>query len=745
MTTRPLPELPAAPVLTYRVEGMDCAHCVQKVERLVGTLPGTAAVSTSFTRQTLRLELDEALTPRQTLERHLRALGYVPALQSGPGAAKPPATPLDTPPHEPQAGTARHAAGATAWYRSAQGRLVLLSGTLLAAAWLLSLAAPQAAELGFVAVTLLAGAPLARRAVISARLGEVFSINLLVTLAALGALLIGEAAEGAAVVFLFAVGELLEGVAAGRARSGVQALAALTPSTAQLLTPQGVQEVPAASLRPGQRVLVTPGTRVPADGVIEEGVSGLDDSAVTGESVPVRRAAGDEVFGGSVSTDGTLTVRVTREANDTTLARILHLIEQAEESRAPTARFIDRFSRVYTPGVVLVSALVAFGPPLLGEPLSPWLYKGLSLLLIGCPCALVLSVPAAVTSGLSAGARRGLLIKGGAALETLARVRTVAFDKTGTLTAGHPRLSECLPAGPDCGPTNPDGGHADPDRVTLGLAAAVAGASSHPLSRAVTDAARARGLSVPAVTDAHARPGEGASATLNGRALHLSSAPSAAGRLGGAMTAELGKLEALEARGLSVSVLHDDHAPLALLAFQDDLRPDAAPALADLRRLGVGAVMLTGDHERAAQAAARDLPTIDVHASLRPGEKLRHLEALPGPVVMVGDGINDAPALARADVGIAMGGGTDVALDTADAALLGSSLRGVPDMVQLARATMRNIHWNIALALGLKGLFLITTLTGATTLWMAVLADTGATALVTANALRLLRWTPERP
>ncbi|MFW8626859.1 heavy metal translocating P-type ATPase [Deinococcus sp. ME38] len=728
MTTRPF-SAPPAPVLTYRVEGMDCAHCVQKVERLVGTLPGTAAVSTSFTRQTLRLELDESRTPRQTLEGHLRALGYVPALQPDPHAVELPATPLDTPLHGPQ--------GGGAWYRSGQGRLVLVSGALLAAAWLLSLAAPQAADLGFVAVTLLAGAPLARRAVISARLGEVFSINLLVTLAALGALLIGEAAEGAAVVFLFAVGELLEGVAAGRARSGVQALAALTPSTAQLLTPQGPREVPAASLRPGQRVLVTPGTRVPADGVIEEGVSGLDDSAVTGESVPVRRAAGDEVFGGSVSTDGTLTVRVTREANDTTLARILHLIEQAEESRAPTARFIDRFSRVYTPGVMLVSALVAFGPPLLGEPLSPWLYKGLSLLLIGCPCALVLSVPAAVTSGLSAGARRGLLIKGGAALETLARVRTVAFDKTGTLTAGQPRLSECLPAGPDRG-------RADPDGETLRLAAAVAGASSHPLSRAVTDAARARGLSVPAVTDAHARPGEGASATLDGRALHLSSAASAAARLGSALDAELGKLEALEARGLSVSMLHDDHVPLALLAFQDDLRPDAAAALTDLRRLGVDRVMLTGDHERAAQAAARDLP-IDVRASLRPEEKLRQLEALPGPVVMVGDGINDAPALARADVGIAMGGGTAVALDTADAALLGSSLRGVPDLVQLARATMRNVHWNIALALGLKGLFLITTLTGATTLWMAVLADTGATALVTANALRLLRWTPERP
>lgn len=728
MTTRPLSD-PPAPVLTYRVEGMDCAHCVQKVERLVGTLPGTAAVSTSFTRQTLRLELDESRTPRQTLEGHLRALGYVPALQPDPHAAELPATPLDTPLHGPQ--------GGGAWYRSGQGRLVLVSGALLAAAWLLSLAAPQAADLGFVAVTLLAGAPLARRAVISARLGEVFSINLLVTLAALGALLIGEAAEGAAVVFLFAVGELLEGVAAGRARSGVQALAALTPSTAQLLTPQGPREVPAASLRPGQRVLVTPGTRVPADGVIEEGVSGLNDSAVTGESVPVRRAAGDEVFGGSVSTDGTLTVRVTREANDTTLARILHLIEQAEESRAPTARFIDRFSRVYTPGVVLVSALVAFGPPLLGEPLSPWLYKGLSLLLIGCPCALVLSVPAAVTSGLSAGARRGLLIKGGAALETLARVRTVAFDKTGTLTAGQPRLSECLPAGPDRGRADPDGG-------TLRLAAAVAGASSHPLSRAVTDAARARGLSVPAVTDAHARPGEGASATLDGRALHLSSAASAAARLGSALDAEFGKLGALEARGLSVSVLHDDHVPLALLAFQDDLRPDAAAALTDLSRLGVDRVMLTGDHERAAQAAARDLP-IEVRASLRPEEKLRHLEALPGPVVMVGDGINDAPALARADVGIAMGGGTAVALDTADAALLGSSLRGVPDLVQLARATMRNVHWNIALALGLKGLFLITTLTGATTLWMAVLADTGATALVTANALRLLRWTPERP
>ncbi len=735
---------------------MDCASCVAKVERLVGGLPGTGEVSTSFTRQTLKVQLDETRTPRQTLEQHLRSLGYVPTLQGRE------TTPDTQHPHEhghehgdshaPGHSQAAAAGPGRPWHQSPQGRLVVLSGAFLAAAWVLGFAAPALSTAAFVAATLLGVWPLARRAVASARLGDPFSINMLVSLAATGAVLIGQAAEGAVVVFFFAVGELLEGVAAGRARAGIQALAALAPKTALLLpdsadgTAPLAREVPAGTLRAGQTVQVNPGARVPADGTVLGGTSGVDDSPVTGESVPVVKSVGDGVFAGSINGDGVLTVRVDREASDTTIARITAMVEEAEASRAPTARFIDRFSRVYTPGVVLVSALVATVPPLLGGDWHSWLYRGISLLLIGCPCALILSVPAAITSGVSAGARRGLLIKGGAALESIGGVRTVAFDKTGTLTAGHPRVTDVHPVG---------GTRED----VLRLAAAAEAGSSHPLARAVLHAAR--GLNVPATTDARALPGRAVTARLTGaepdagREVTVSSPGHTATLtdLAPDVQAQVTRLEA-QGRTAVLVLLGEPGGRVApevrgVIGLRDELRPDAAPALAALHRLGVRTVMLTGDNGRTARAIADDLrragaPELEVHAALLPEDKLRLIRDLQarGAVAMIGDGINDAPALAQADVGVAMGGGTDVALETADAALLREQVSGVADLIALSRATMSNIRVNIAFALGLKAVFLITTLLGYTNLWMAVLADTGATAIVTANALRLLRWQP---
>ena len=704
--------------LTYFVDGMDCASCVRKVETMVGRLPGTGDVQTSFTQQTLRLALDESRTPREALESNLRALGYVPTLQGGQVAAS---TSQD-------GGMAVPEVPNRAWYATPAGRLVVLSGGLLLAAWVLGFLAPAASTAAYIAATLVGTVPLARRAWASARLGDPFSINTLVTLAAVGAVLIGEAPEGALVVFLFTVGELLEGVAAGRARAGIQSLAALTPRTALLVHGGHTHEVSADTLQVGQTVQVNPGARVPADGRVLSGTSSVDDSPVTGESVPVVKVVGDTVYAGSINADGVLHVQVERTAADNTIARIIHMVEEAEASRAPTARFIDRFSRVYTPGVVLVSALVAVVPPLLGQPWHEWLYRGLALLLIGCPCALVLSVPAAVTSAVSAGTRRGLLVKGGAALEAVGGVKTVAFDKTGTLTAGHPAVAQVH-------------GLNVPKSEVLRLAAAVESGSSHPLARAVTEAARTAGLTVPPATDARAMPGRGVTATVEGRLLHVSAPTHAASLV--PLTGLDAEITDLEAAGHTVILLHDDMRALGLIALRDELRGDAASAVAALRALGIGTVMLTGDNARTAQAVAAPLD-IDVRAGLLPEDKLRIISELPGPVAMVGDGINDAPALARADVGIAMGGGTDVALETADAALLRSRVQGVVELVGLSRATMGNIRQNIAFALGLKAIFLVTTLLGTTNLWMAILADTGATAIVTANALRLLRWQPRR-
>ncbi|WP_216329158.1 heavy metal translocating P-type ATPase [Deinococcus aestuarii] len=729
----------AAPAqLEYFVDGMDCASCVQKVERMVNGLPGTGDVRTSFNKQTLALALDEGQTPRATLESNLKALGYTPSLLGG---VPPAALDHDHHDHSGHDHSAHDHAGhghvhevpkpGQPWYATGQGKLVVTSGILLALAWLFGFIEPQFATVGFIAATLLGVWPLAKKAVASARFGDPFSINTLVSLAAIGAILIGEAAEGAVVVFFFAVGELLEGIAAGRARAGIQALAALAPKTALLVEGQGTREVPADALQVGQTVQVNPGARVPADGTILSGTSSLDDSPVTGESVPVVKSAGNSVYAGSINTDGVLTVRVDKAASDNTIARIIHMVEEAEGSKAPTARFIDRFSRYYTPGVVAVSALVALVPPLLfGAQWHPWLYKGIALLLIGCPCALVLSVPAAITSGISAGTRRGLLIKGGAALESIGSVKTVAFDKTGTLTAGKPRVTDVV--GQD-------------RQEVLRLAAAVESGSSHPLAKAITDAAKGSKLTVPAAVNAQAIPGKAVTATVEGRSFSVSS-PRYAATLT-TLPADLSaSIETFEKQGRTAVVLLDGPTPLGVIAIRDEPRPDAREAIAQLRALGVNTVMLTGDNARTGRAIASDLG-MDVQAELLPEDKLKVIADLKaqGGVSMVGDGINDAPALAQSDVGIAMGGGTDVALETADAALLQERVTGVANLVSLSRATMQNIKVNIAFALGLKAIFLVTTLLGYTNLWMAILADTGATALVTANALRLLRWKGSGP
>ena len=732
----------AAP-LTYFVDGMDCASCVQKVEQMVNRLPGAAGVRTSFTKQTLQLELDEGQTSRAVLEKNLRVLGYTPSLLETAQSAQSRAT-LDQRAHDDHAahdhGAETHDAddhaghvhevlpAGTPWYKGRQGKLVISSGVLLALAWGFGFIEPGLSVYGYIAATVLGVWPLARQAWASARLGDPFSINMLVSLAAIGAVLIGQAAEGAVVVFFFAVGELLEGVAAGRARVGIQALTALAPKTALLIEGNGVREVPANALRVGQSVQVRPGARVPADGTITAGTSSLDDSPVTGESVPVDKTVGDAVFAGSINGGGVLNVQVDKEASDNTIARIIHLVEEAEGSKAATARFIDRFSRFYTPGVVLVSALVALVPPLLlGAPWYPWLYKGITLLLIGCPCALVLSVPAAITSGISAGTRRGLLIKGGAALEAIGTVKTVAFDKTGTLTAGKPRVTDVLGVGVS-------------KSEVLRLAAAVEAGSSHPLAQAITKEATGQKVNVPDAQDAKAIAGKGVSATVEGRSIWISSPQHTASTLN--LPPDLqNRLTALEEAGKTAVVLHTSDAVLGILAIRDEPREDARAAITRLKEMGVNAVMLTGDNARTGRAIAAGLG-LEVQAELLPEDKLRLISDLKakGGVAMVGDGINDAPALAQADVGIAMGGGTDVALETADAALLRERVSGVADLVQLSRDTMTNIKWNIAFALGLKAIFLVTTLLGYTNLWMAILADTGATAIVTANALRLLGW-----
>ncbi len=694
----------------WQVQGMDCGNCAQTIRAALQRLPGVSDIRISVTKETLALRLDEGLTRPDAIESRIASLGYQPSRLA---ATQAPPLRREAP---------------SAWWRQAKGRLAIASGALVALAYLVSVLAPGWHDPLFIAASLIAAAPVARRAFVSARAGAPFTIEMLMTIAVAGALVIGAAEEAAIVVFLFCVGEVLEGVAAEKARSGIRSLAALVPQTAWLEEGGSVREVAAETLRIGQTVLVRPGDRIPADGTVVTGASSVDEAPITGESMPKAKEPGSEVFAGTVNHEAALTVRVGRAAQDTMIARIVALVAEAQDAKAPTERFIDRFSRIYMPFIVGLSLLVAVLPPLVaGGAWGEWIYRGLALLLIGCPCALVISVPAAIASSLATAARRGLLIKGGAVIEALAGVDTVAFDKTGTLTIGRPVVTDVVAL---------EGGAPQ----VLALAAAVERRSSHPLAAAIVARAEAEAVTIVAAEDVAAVPGKGMAGTI-GEAAVFVGAPRHAATWAPLPEPVLAAIDRLEGEGKTVVVVVSAARAVGLLALRDEPRPDAAAAIGRLNAMGIRPLMLTGDNPRAAGAVGEALG-VAVTAGMLPADKAKAVAELArgGRVAMVGDGINDAPALASAQVGIAMGSGTRVAIEAADAALLHDRVGDVPALIGLARATMANIRQNIALALGLKALFLVTTIIGATGLWVAILADTGGTVLVTLNALRLLGY-----
>ena len=745
----------------WTVTGMDCASCATKITTALERLPGVADVQVGVMSERLSLRLDPDATPSATIEATVKRLGYgiapkgaaaagrkfvlptAPAPgdhdhsahdQAGHGHATKPAPQdagLGTPGHSHAADPAdrdKH------WYQTAKGKLVIGTGLLLAAATLVKpFASEQVALWAFVAACVIGVAPVAQRAFAALRAGIPFTIEMLMTIAAIGALFIGAAQEAALVVFLFAVGEVLEGVAADRARASIRALADLVPKTALVEENGTTREVDAAALDIGQLVLVRPGSRIPADGVIAEGISGIDESPVTGESMPRTKGPGEAVFAGSINAEAVLRVTVTKSAEDNTISRIIALVEEAESARAPTERFIDRFSRYYMPAITGLAVLVAVVPPLLfGQVWDTWIYRGLALLLIGCPCALVISVPASIASALSTGARRGMLLKGGSVIEAVARVTQVAFDKTGTLTAGQPAVTDLVVL---------DGTESD----LLAVAAGVESGSSHPLAEAILRRAAAAGVAALPATGAKALIGKGAEAVVAGQTAWVGS-PRFAADSGALDAGGVARAAVLESEGKTVVVVFREGVrSLGLIAIRDEPREDAKRAVAELTDMGIASVMLTGDNARTGAAIAGDLGLLH-RAELMPDDKVAVIKDMvkSGGVIMVGDGINDAPALAAATVGVAMGSGTDVALETASAALLRNRVTDVAAMIRLARAAMGNIRQNVTIALGLKAVFLVTTVLGLTGLWIAILADTGATVLVTLNALRLLRFNPEK-
>lgn len=617
--------------------------------------------------------------------------------------------------------------------------LVALSGVALVLGMLLN--GPTAKTICFVVSTIAGGLLVLPAAWSAIKLGRL-DMNVLMTVAVSGAWLINEGNEAAAVVFLFALSELLESWSVGRARRAIASLLKLAPETALLREDDGgFEEVPVGEIEVGSEISVRSGDRIPLDGKVQEGSSSVNQAPITGESVPVEKQPGDPVFAGTINGEGALLVEVTKIARDSTLSRIIKLVEEAEEQKAPTQRFVDRFARIYTPVVFVVAILVAVLPPLLlGAAWSEWIYRSLVLLVIACPCALVIATPVSIVSGLTALARRGVLIKGGAHLETIGRLKALAVDKTGTITQGKPRVTGVILLS-DIN-----------DKEVLRRAAAVDQSSSHPLAQAVVEAAKAQGISPPPATKYRSLTGRGASADIDGHP-HFVGNHKLAHDLGVCTPQVESRLAEIEQAGLSLAILgHMPHKDcegeaLGILSIGDTIREEAARAIKMLHSIGIErVVMLSGDNQRTVDAISKQVGIDEAFGDLLPEQKIDHLKRLMdehGFVGMIGDGVNDAPALAQASIGIAMGAiGSDTAIETADMALMKDDLTRVADAISVGRRTLNIIRFNIAFALAVKAVFLFLALWGLTNLWLAILADTGATVLVIANALRLLRVKP---
>lgn len=558
------------------------------------------------------------------------------------------------------------------------------------------------------------------------------NMNALMSIAVTGALLIGQWPEGAMVMFLFALAEVIEAKSLNRARNAIRGLLSLAPEKATVRqADDSWSEVDAASVPLDALVRVRPGERIALDGVIVSGSSAVNQAPITGESLPVEKAEGDPVFAGTINETGSFEYRVTATATNSTLARIIHAVEAAQGARAPTQRFVDQFARIYTPAVFVVALSMAAVPPLLlGTPWFDAIYKALVLLVIACPCALVISTPVTIVSGLAAAARHGILIKGGVYLEEGRRLSTLALDKTGTLTHGRPVQTDFAHLS--------DGD----DTMVRSIAASLADRSDHPVSQAVARAAVEAGIPLLIVDDFAAILGRGVRGQVDGRNYQFGN-HRLIEELKLCSLALEARLDALERQGKTVVLLADDNEVLAIFAVADTVRETSREAIAELHRLGVKTVMLTGDNPHTAQAIASQVGIDEARGNQLPEDKLAAIETLRsefGKVGMVGDGINDAPALARADIGFAMGAaGTDTAIETADVALMDDDLRKLPLFVRISRATFSVLRQNIALALGIKAVFIGLVFAGKATMWMAVFADMGASLLVVANGLRLLR------
>ncbi len=692
-----------------RIEQMDCPTEERLIRDALGRLPGVAALQFNLLQRVLTVSHDEGVLA-QVLPA-ISALGFTPQVEGESAAQQPVAAPAKKP-----------------WWPLTLAAVLATASevvhfTTLGPDWLVALLA--------VAAIGLCGLNTYKKGWIALK-NRNLNINALMSIAVTGAVFIGQWPEAAMVMVLFTLAELIEARSLDRARNAIRGLMDLAPPRATVKQADGAwQEVDVQAIDLGSVVRVRPGERISLDGEVVGGSSTVNQAPITGESLPVEKRAGDPVFAGTINEAGSLEFRVTAAARDTTLARIIHAVEEAQGSRAPTQRFVDQFSRIYTPAVFAFALAVAVLPPLvIGGAWFDWIYRALVLLVVACPCALVISTPVTIVSGLAAAARKGILIKGGVYLENGRHLAQLALDKTGTLTHGKPVQTDSVHL-------------LDTDEPIHAVwAASLAARSDHPVSRALALRAQEQGQALHEVEDFEALPGRGTKGMVDGKLLYIGNHR---------LVEELGlcsaqleeRLEALERQGKSVVVLCDEQRALMLFAVADTVRQTSREAIADLHALGVRTCMLTGDNAHTAAAIAEQVGVDEARGDLLPADKLAWVEArqAQGKVVgMVGDGINDAPALAKAEIGFAMGAaGTDTAIETADVALMDDDLRKIPAFVRLSRQTHAILLQNIVLALGIKAIFLGMTLAGEATMWMAVFADIGVSLLVVFNGLRLLR------
>jgi len=736
---------------------MDCADCARSLEKGVGKLDGIASCQISFTTETLRVQGDAA---PETIIARVQELGY--------DVADPANAQSDQPADLPPASFLRYM-----WWRR-DTRVALLAVLFVLPGLIfdellpgLGIESPIIAILSIIALVI-AGTPIFKSAWTAVRINHEININVLMSIAAVGAVLIGAYTEAAMVMVLFVLAEAIEGYTADRARQNIRGLMALAPNEATVIRACidcaghlgqdgyeggpcpfcGLEEqrVPITALQIGETIIVKPGERVPMDGRLLSGHSAVNQAPITGESIPVEKAPGDEVFAGSINGQGTLEIEVTHLAADNTISRLIKMVEEAQDKRAPTQRFVDQFAKYYTPAVVAVAALVAIIPvvffdQVLVDPVDAtagWLYRALALLVVACPCALVISTPVSIVSAISNGARNGVIFKGGAHLEELSRVRAVAFDKTGTLTQGEPAVVAVQSAYCDLSAVELCV-HCD---EFLALASAVERRSEHPLAQAVVTKAEEQGVNgrYAAADNVQSLTGRGVTGLVNGRSVTIGSHTF----FDDHETHQIHRqaLADADAQGHTTMLVSQDGEYQGYLAVADTVRPSSKQAIAELKQLGINhLVMLTGDNEATAQKVGAEVGVTEIRANCLPEDKVTavtQLRAQYGHVVMVGDGINDAPALASANIGIAIGS-TAQAMETADITLMRDSLLPLPFAIKLSRAAMRIIWVNVALALGLKFAFFLLVLVGLGTMWMAVLADMGVSLLVTLNGMRLLR------